>query len=548
MNQQIADGQATLGIELGSTRIKAVLVDPEGQILAQGAYEWENQLIDGYWTYSLDEVWRGIQAAYRDLSTNVAEQYNVALTKLRAIGISAMMHGYLAFDSEDQLLVPFRTWRNTSTGEASLILSELFQFNIPQRWSVAHLYQAILAKEPHIHRIAYMTTLAGYVHWQLTGEKVLGIGDAAGMFPISNETLDFDPEMLAKFDALPDVPFALESVMPHVLLAGVEAGRLTAEGAKKLDPTGQLEAGALFCPPEGDAGTGMTATNTVAKRSGNVSVGTSIFAMVVLEGALAKHYEEIDMVTTPDGKPVAMVHCNNGTSEADNWVRIFGEFAALLGNKVDKSSLYEMLYQEALKGDPQGVVSFNYLAGEPITGTTEGRPLYLRLPDKRMSLADFMLAQLFSIVATLKLGMAILTEEESVEIDLIVGHGGVFKTPEVMQKIMASALGIPTAVYRSAGEGGAWGIALLALFTARKAEEKTVDYKNVEGKVELSLEEFLEEGVFGRNAERVVEQPDQALATKFTAYLNEYRGSLAVERAAIESLKKNESLKEEVSL
>ncbi len=509
-----------LGIELGSTRIKAVLIDETSSIVAQGNHEWENSFENGLWTYSLVDVQDGLQAAYRELKAEYQRQKGDALTEIAGIGISAMMHGYLAFDKAGKLLVPFRTWRNTNTARASEMLSEIFHYNIPQRWSVAHLYQALLDREPHVPEVDFITTLAGYVHWQLTGEKAIGVGDAAGMFPISDETRDYDARMLEQFNGLAEVDFDLKALLPKVYLAGEKCGQLTDAGARLLDPDGDLRAGVPLCPPEGDAGTGMTATNTVQARTGNVSAGTSIFAMLVLEQALANYHAEIDMVTTPDGKPVAMVHCNNGTSEADAWVNIFSEFAALIGTETAKARIYELLYNAALDGDAGGLVAFNYLAGEPITETVEGRPLYARKPDSRLNLANFMLAQLFAIVATLKLGMDILTEEEQVTIDEITGHGGVFKTEGVMQSIMASALGIPTAVYRSAGEGGAWGIALLAQYSAAHSD--------------LTLDQFLTDHVFGPSHERMVVEPDRVLAEKFTRYMDEFKQVLEVERSAIQ--------------
>lgn len=517
----IRAGGCSLGIELGSTRIKAVLIDDRYAVIAQGNHEWENALVDGYWTYKLEDVWTGLQAAYSDLAASVRSTYGIELERVAALGISAMMHGYLPFGPDGSLLAPFRTWRNTNTDEASRRLSELFLFNIPHRWSVAHVYQAILDGEAHVAQLDFLTTLAGYVHWQLTGEKVIGVGDAAGMFPINDEAKDYDARMLARFDALPEVDFQLEDKLPRVLLAGAPAGHLTEAGARRLDPTGRLQPGALLCPPEGDAGTGMTATNTVAVRTGNVSAGTSIFAMLVLEKSLAEYHPEIDMVTTPDGMPVAMVHCNNGTSETDAWIRIFAEFAELLGLDADKSKLYELLYKHALTGDPSGggIASVNYLAGEPITGLHAGRPLYVRRPDSQLNLANFMLSQLYAIVATLKLGMDILTEEEGVCVDELVGHGGIFKTEGVMQSIMASALNIPTAVYRSAGEGGAWGIAILAAYAAYKREGE-------------SLASFLSGHIFSEGYARTVLAPDPVLAAGFGRYIEDFKKALAVEETA----------------
>ncbi|MDR1043435.1 MAG: ATPase, partial [Clostridiales Family XIII bacterium] len=471
--EKIKSGRTFLGIELGSTRIKSVLIGEDFAPLASGAHDWENRLENGIWTYSLDDVEKGIRASYAALADDVRRLYGEELRSVAGIGVSAMMHGYLVFDRADELLAPFRTWRNTTTGRAAAELTELFGFNIPLRWNVAHLYQAILDGEPHVPDIARITTLAGYVHKKLTDAFVIGVGDASGMFPIDSQICDYDEEMLDKFDkktglsvssgqaGYSDIPWRIRDILPEVLTAGADAGALTPEGARWLDPSGTLEPGAPACPPEGDAGTGMVATGAVAERTGNVSAGTSVFAMIVLEEALSKVYPEIDMVTTPAGRPVAMVHCNNCTSDIDAWVRLFGESAALLGAKTDKSALYETLYGQALGGEDDcgGILTYNYISGEPITGFDEGRPLLLRSPDARFTFANLSRSLIFSSMATLKIGMDILTENENVRIDRLLGHGGLFKAKGVAQSLMASALGTSVSVMETAGEGGAWGIA-----------------------------------------------------------------------------------------
>ena len=458
----IKTAQTALGIELGSSRIKAILIDDTANILAQGSYHWENILADGIWTYSLDDVWQGIKAAYAELASQVQEKYLVELEKIGSIGVSAMMHGYLVFDKNNDLLVPFRTWRNTITEDATKILIEEFNFNIPQRWSIAHLYHAIINDEPHVKYIDYMTTLSGYIHWKLTGEKVLGIGDAAGMFPINDNTRHFDQTMIDKFGKLVEeynLDWQLNDILPQVLSAGEKGGFLSEEGAKLLDPSGKLQAGILMAPPEGDAGTGMVATNSVLPRTGNISAGTSIFGMVVLERALSKVHVELDMVTTPSGSPVAMAHCNNCTSDLDTWVRMFIELLERLDLDVPKYKLYDELYFSALEGDKDcgGMMTHNYVSGEHVTGFIEGRPLVVRMPDANFSLANFMRATLNSTMATLRIGMDILTVDENIEIDRMLGHGGLFKTEKVGQHLMANALKVPISVMESAGEGGAWG-------------------------------------------------------------------------------------------
>ena len=524
MRTIIEAGKTVLGIELGSTRIKAVLINENHEPIASGSYEWENRLENGIWTYSLEDAWNGLQACYADLRSDVQKKYGVGLKKIGAIGISAMMHGYLAFDAQDKLLAPFRTWRNTITGPAVEELTELFGFNIPQRWSIAHLHQALLNGEAHTPDVAFITTLSGYIHWRLTGQKVLGVGDASGMFPIDSEICDYDAKMVAQYDErIRDfgVAWKLEEILPKVLCAGDEAGVLTAEGAKLLDVSGELEAGIPMCPPEGDAGTGMAATNSVGLRTGNVSAGTSVFAMIVLEKPLSKVYPEIDMVTTPSGAAVAMVHCNNCTTDLNDWVGLFGEFAKAVGFEISANDLYGTLYRKALEGDADcgGVVSYNYHAGEPITGLEEGRPLMMRLPDANFTLANFMRCNLYASLGTLKLGMDILAQE-NVAIDRIFGHGGLFKTRGVGQKIMAAAIEAPVSVMETAGEGGAWGIALLASYGIHRAEGQ-------------SLEAFLNDVVFAdMNCETM--QPDPADVAGYKAYMVRYSAGLAAEKAAVE--------------
>jgi sugar (pentulose or hexulose) kinase len=534
-------GKTALGMELGSTRIKAVLIGEDYTTIASGSETWENRLENGLWTYHLADVWQGLQSAVQKLSAGSADEVqnrNSLLGGVGAIGISAMMHGYLAFDKDGKLLTSFRTWRNTTTEQAAKLLTDKLGFNIPQRWSIAHLYQAILNNEDHVKDIAYLTTLAGYVHWKLTGLKTLGIGDASGMFPIDSKTNNFNAEMIGKFNSLiGDRKFnwKLQDILPKVLSAGESAaGSLTAEGARLLDPTGALVPGIPLCPPEGDAGTGMVATNSVAERTGNVSAGTSIFAMVVLEKELSRVYQEIDMVTTPSGKPVAMAHCNNCTSDLDAWVGLFGEITETFGTggidggvKVDKGKLYDELYYKALEGDADcgGLLSYNYYAGEPVTGLEQGRPLFTRLPDSRLTLPNFMRSLLFSTMATLKIGMDILTEKENVRLDKLLGHGGLFKTKGVGQRLMAAALRTPVAVMETAGEGGAWGIALLAAYMLQKSR----------GDLNGSLEDFLAQKVFCKNAGSLVE-PDAKDVQGFAAFMKQYTEGLAIEKAAVEHL------------
>ncbi len=522
----IEHGKAILGIEFGSTRIKAVLVDEDNRPIAQGVHDWENQLVDGLWTYSTEAIWYGLQDCYAHLRENVRAEYDVEIESLAAIGISAMMHGYMPFNERAEILVPFRTWRNTNTGRAAEELSKLFVFNVPLRWSISHLYQAILDKETHVKDITYLTTLAGYIHWQLTGEKVLGIGDASGMLPIDSETMNYSAGMISKFDALvapESFPWKLEDILPRVLVAGADAGYLTAEGARRLDVSGHLKSGAPFCPPEGDAGTGMVATNAVLKRTGNVSAGTSSFSMIVLEKELSKPYEVIDMVTTPDGYPVAMVHCNNCTSDLNAWVNLFKEYQQLLGVPVDMNEVFGKLYNNALTGDPDcgGLLSYNYFSGEPVTGLNEGRPLFVRSATDKFSLANFMRANLYASVAVLKIGNDILFNEEHVQVDRITGHGGLFKTPGVGQRVLAAALNSPISVMVTAGEGGAWGIALLAAFVVNNRKGQ-------------SLPEWLNDCVFLGNAGTEI-APLREDVEGFNKYIETYKRGLAIEKAAVEA-------------
>lgn len=521
----ITEGRTTLGIELGSTRIKACLVGPDHVPVATGSHAWENDLVDGVWTYSLDDVWAGLQAAVAALAADVEERYGVRLTTLAGLGVSAMMHGYMAFDADGGLLVPFRTWRNTSTGRAAAELTDLFGFNVPLRWSVAHYYQAVLDHEEHVPRVASLTTLAGYVHRRLTGRDVLGVGDASGMFPIDPATHDYDATMLAQFDELvsPRRPgLRLRDLLPEVLVAGQEAGTLTEEGAALLDPTGTLRAGVPVCPPEGDAGTGMVATNSVAPRTGNVSAGTSIFAMVVLEKPMRRVHHELDVVTTPAGDLVAMVHCNNGASELNAWAGLLGELLAATGNPTEPDDVFRALFRAALDGDADGggLLAYNYLAGEPITGLDEGRPLVVRTPGSRLTLANFARTQIYGVFGTLALGMRVLAAED-VALDAMFAHGGMFRTEGVAQRLLAAAIGAPVAVGETAGDGGAWGIAVLAAYAAAGSGQ--------------DLGTYLAERVFA-DARLDVVEPDPADQAGFAAYLERYAAGLAVERAATQAL------------
>ncbi|WP_067841864.1 xylulokinase [Amphibacillus sediminis] len=524
----IQEGKTVLGIELGSTRIKAVLVDQDHNPIASGSHDWENRYLDGIWTYHIDDVWKGLQDSYQKMTEDVKKRYGVVLNKIGAIGFSAMMHGYMTFDQNGQLLVPFRTWRNNITGEAATSLTKLFNYQIPQRWSIAHLYQAILNKEDHVADIQFQTTLAGYVHWKLTGEKVLGVGEASGMFPIDLASKSFNHTMINQFNQLIadyNLPWTLEQILPRVCVAGEEAGKLTEEGARLLDPTGQLQAGIPLCPPEGDAGTGMAATNSVAKRTGNVSAGTSVFAMVVLEKELSKVYPEIDLVTTPTGNLVAMAHSNNCTSDLNAWVGLFAEYSQAMGIEVDINKLYETLYNLALDGDPDcgGLLSYGYLSGEHMTHFEEGRPLFVRSSDSTFNLANFMRTHLSSALGAMKIGMDILLKEEGVKLDEILGHGGLFKTKGVGQRIMAAALDTPVSVMETAGEGGAWGIALLAAYMLNKADQQ-------------SLDDYLNEKVFAEQvSEKVI--PNQHDVEGFEQFIQRYKEGLPVERAAVDHLK-----------
>jgi sugar (pentulose or hexulose) kinase len=521
----IKSGLATLGIELGSTRIKACLIgeDPK-QILATGAHDWENQLEDGFWTYSTEAIWNGLEATLRDLQDNVEKLYGIRIKNLKAIGVSAMMHGYLVFDARGDLLVPFRTWRNTNTSAAAENLTRLLGVNIPLRWSVAHLHQAALDKETHVPQIDFVTTLAGYVHWMLTGRKVLGIGDASGMFPIDNSTRSYDSVSLNAFDEMQEsnaLKVDLIELLPQILLAGENAGHLTQAGAALLDPSGLLQPGVPLCPPEGDAGSGMVATNSVAPTTGNVSAGTSIFAMVVMERELNQVHSELDIVTTPVGDPVAMVHCNNGASELAAWVGLFKQFSELAGQNLDSDKVYEILFREAMNGesDAGGLLAYNYLAGEPITGIAEGRPLFIRKPDSIFSLANVMRSQLYGVFGTLSLGMAVLRKEQ-VRVSKMSAHGGIFRTSGVAQRILSAAISAPVSLSSRASEGGPWGMALLAAFS-------------VSG--DSSLSKFLDEKVFD-SEDMVSVQADQGEVEGFDSYLQNYRAGLPILATAIDSL------------
>lgn len=523
----IKSGRAVLGIELGSTRIKAVLIDENHKPIASGSHGWENSYENGIWTYTLEEVWSGLQDCYQDLVSDVKEKYGVTITSLASIGISAMMHGYLAFDKEDKLLVPFRTWRNTITGRAADELSELFNYNIPQRWSIAHLYQSILEGQDHVGSVDFFTTLAGYVHWKLTGKKVLGVGDASGMFPIDPTTHTYETEFIEKFSALPEVaaqPWNLSDLLPEPLVAGTPAGTLTAEGAKLLDPTGTLQPGIVLAPPEGDAGTGMVATNSVRVRTGNVSAGTSIFAMVVLEHKLKALHPEVDLVTTPAGDLAGMSHANNFTSDLNAWVGLFGQFAAALGTPVDTGNLYGTLFRAAIADDVDancgGLINYPFRSGEFLAGLPEGRPLFVRGPEARMSLGNFMRAQLFSAFSPVKIGMDVMTKNEGVAVDSLVGHGGIFTTPKVAQKILAAAFNTPIKVMSTAAEGGAWGMAVLA------------DYL---WHADQPLDEFLDARVFA-DAASTTENPDENDVAGFEEFFDRFRKGLAIEHTAIANI------------
>lgn len=527
IKEEIEEGNAVLGIEFGSTRIKAVLINSKNEPIAQGGFDWENSLLNGIWTYSYEEILAGLSGCYAKMKSDVKEKYGVTLKKLKAIGISAMMHGYLAFDKNGVLLVPFRTWRNTITGQASAELSKLFNYPVPERWSISHLYQAILNDESHVNKINFFTTLAGFIHWQLTGKKVLGIGDASGMFPIDIKTGSYNKKFISEFDTLikdKNYNWKLEEILPQILFAGKDAGTLTPAGSKLLDPTGDLESGIPLCPPEGDAGTGMAATNSVSKRTGNVSAGTSVFAMVVLEKELSKAYSgKIDLVTTPDGALVAMAHANNCTGEYDHWIKLFGEAIEATGNTISKGKLYDTLLSLALKGDKDcgGLIPFNYISGESITEMNEGRPLFVRTQKSSFTLANFMRAQLFTALGALRAGMDILFDKENVKIDSLTGHGGFFKTADVGLKVMSAAMHTPISALETAGEGGPWGMALLASYMV-----------NGKGK---SLGEYLDKDVFGE-CKRTTMKAEKADIEGFNAFFENYKKGLAVEKAAIESI------------
>ncbi|MBC7959923.1 MAG: FGGY-family carbohydrate kinase [Vallitaleaceae bacterium] len=521
-------GRTVVGMELGSTRIKAVMIGEDNTPIASGSYDWENSNIDGIWTYSLDEVWKGVQGSFKMLKEDVLQQYGVTIQTVGAMGISAMMHGYLVFDKNDELLVPFRTWRNNITEPSSKALTELFNYPIPQRWSIAHLYQAILNKEEHVSQISFQTALAGYIHWKLTGQKVLSVGEASGVFPIDLKTKDYNKKMVDQFNeqiASVNLPWKLEEILPKVLVAGETGGILTEEGAKLLDPTGQLKAGIPFCAPEGDAGTGMVATNSVTVHTGNVSAGTSVFAMIVLDKELSKVYSEIDLIATPTGKLVAMAHSNNCTSNLNAWIDLFDESLKAFGVEVDKTTLFKTMYNKALEGDADcgGLLSYGYLSGEHITHFEEGRPLFVRSADSNFNLANFMRVNLFTSLGALKTGLDILLKQEAVKVDEILGHGGLFKTQVVGQKIMAGALNVPVSIMETAGEGGAWGIALLASYMLNKVENET-------------LEEFLKHKVFaGQIGTTMV--PDPVDVEGFEQFMKRYTKGLAIERAAVDYLR-----------
>ena len=527
----IQEGKTALGIEFGSTRIKAVLVNDNNMPIASGSYEWENRLENGIWTYSEEDIWKGLQSSYQDMAKDVEDKYGVILQRIGAIGFSGMMHGYMPFNKDGKLLVPFRTWRNTMTGEASEKLTALFNYHIPQRWSIAHLYGAILNDEEHVKDIDFITTLAGYVHYKLTGEKILGIGEASGVFPIDVNLKDYHTGMINQFNKLisgKGFQWRLEDILPKVKVAGENAGYLTAEGAKLLDVTGNLQAGIPLCPPEGDAGTGMVATNSVAPRTGNVSAGTSVFAMLVLEKELSQVYEAIDLVTTPTGNLVAMVHCNNCTSDLNAWVNLFKEFAESFQIKVDMNALFGMLYRKALEGDGDcgGLLAYNYLSGEHITGLETGRPLFVRTPDSHFNLANFMRVHLFTALGALKTGLDILMKEEGVKVDEIFGHGGLFKTKEVGQRILAAAINAPVSVMETAGEGGAWGIAILAGYMRNQVELNQSQ----------SLEQYLKQKVFvGQKESKVA--PNKKDVEGFEVFMKRYEEGLHIEKAAVASLR-----------
>jgi L-ribulokinase len=525
--QDVESGNISLGIELGSTRIKAVLVTPDFKTIASGSYVWENELKNGIWTYSLDNVWAGIQASYQAMAAEVKDKYGVALTKIGSIGVSAMMHGYMAFDANDQLLVPFRTWRNNITAEAADALTDLFDFNIPQRWSIAHLYQAILNQEDHVKDVTFFTTLAGYVHWQLSGERVIGIGDASGMFPIDSDTKDYNENLLDKFRNVKSVRqyhWDIKDILPKVLLAGQPAGKLTTDGAKLLDPAGNLTAGSVMAPPEGDAGTGMVGTNAVRERTGNISAGTSAFSMVVLDQPMKAVHRDIDLVTTPTGLPVAMVHTNNCSSDINAWVNLFKEFAQTIGVDLKPDELYGALFNKSTEGDANagGLLNYSYLSGENITKMTAGRPLFVRTPNSNFTLANFVKTQLYAAFAPLKIGMDILANEEHIHLDSLIAQGGLFRTPKVGQQVLADSLNTPITVTNNAGEGGPWGMAVLGFYVTDKDDHET-------------LEDFLDHKVFA-NPESTTLAPDPAGVQGSNEFIANYKAALPVEGKAVDVL------------
>ncbi|MEM4995617.1 MULTISPECIES: xylulokinase [Priestia] len=525
IKQAIAKGKTSLGIELGSTRIKAVLINENFETIASGSYEWENLLEDGFWTYNLLDIITGLQSAYREMKQEVERSYGITIRTVGSIGVSAMMHGYMAFDKTGELLVPFRTWRNATTSEAAKELTEHFNFNIPERWSIAHLYQAIINQEKHLPRIHYITTLAGYIHWLLTGSKALGIGDASGMFPIDERTKNYSEAMMKQFDELisyKGYPWQLTDILPAVHTSGEQAGILTAIGASILDQSKNLQPGIPFCPPEGDAGTGMVATNSVRKRTGNVSVGTSVFAMIVLDKKLSKVYPEIDLVTTPNGSPVAMVHANNCSSDLNAWLGLFREFSEAMGQKVESDKLFQVMLNKALEADPDGggLLSYGYFSGENITGVESGRPLFVRSAKSNFNLANFMRTHLFTAFGALKIGMDLLVKEENVKIHSILAHGGLFKTPVVGQKMMAAAINTPVSVMDTAGEGGAWGMAILSSYMLNKSENE-------------SLEDFLDDKVFKEVTAQEI-YPDELDVKGFEAFIKRYKKGLVIEKTAAE--------------
>ena len=526
LKRNLKSEDISIGIELGSTRIKTVAIDQNLSTVASGHFEWENQFIDGYWTYSINDIWVGLQKSYSAMTVEIKEKYDLTLRKVKSIGVSGMMHGYLAFDQNEDLLVPFRTWRNGNTAKAATLLSEAFQFNIPERWSIAHLYQAILDNESHVNRITYLTTLAGYVHWYLTGEKVLGIGDASGMFPIDIDTKSYRKDLLEEANHIFKTKYferSVEELLPEIKLAGESGGLLTEEGATLLDPSGNLEAGILMCPPEGDAGTGMVATNTVAQNTGNISAGTSAFAMIVLSNTLKDMYPEIDVVTTPDGSEVAMIHTNNCTSDINDWMNLFGEVLNVMGVDFSSDELYGHIFERSLSSDDNigGLLSYNYVSGENITNVDTGYPLFIREPNYQFNLANFMKMHLFSAFSTLKIGMDLLKENEYIDIYKLIAHGGIFKTKDVAQQILASAFEQPITVMETASEGGAWGISVLAYYAALDTED--------------SLDVFLNDSVFINTKEKTL-QPVAQEVINFNNYVEKMKKGLSIEQSVTKYL------------